>query len=337
MGKIPFRRIAYVIGCVFLIAGAFLFASTLVWEQRHKVQALVLPVSLKPGTIRTPEITAGYDETYYIVIDWPGDRLRGLSGDWPYSDTDISWKLLEGSRMVSRGHSVDPPWDRWGDTDEKVIGSFKGQAGHRYQLVLQINSDASGLDAANPTLAVQISPDYWEDFRLRPSIMESAAVLLGFIGVAFLAGATVKPAIVLRTLSVSCFLEAAVSFALSILMLIPDVNGRLLVNELPGAYFGSAIESVFLGLMVVSGILLWHLRRKGLAVLAWTLCAEVFYLLGLSIAGHYFGYGASFLSAALIVGSAGVDVQLYTIYPLFGGILIFLGYRSLRAPIGISM
>ena len=108
------------------------------------------------------------------------------------------------------------------------------------------------------------------------------------------------------------------------------------------AYFGLLFANcLFLILLLISAGLLWRLNRTGLFLMIAALVSELVFF---AWAGHVIfplqvrdcrsrdlmmgaaGLGSAFLSALL--------PQIYTAYPIVAGILLFLGYPSLRAPGG---
>jgi hypothetical protein len=197
--------IATCIGGALLIIAARLYVRAMVWEQTHNLQPLILPISLAPGSVRTPEIKTDLDGDYDIVMDLEGFGIRGfrdqrvncLLGLEPFVSNrcngtpnliDISWELFEGDKMVSEGNSGKNPWATWSDTVERMIGRFKGEKGHHYTLVLDVKRNASELNTAHPKIKVQIPRGLWEGYVAGVFIQKLAASMLGLVGVIILVG-----------------------------------------------------------------------------------------------------------------------------------------------------
>jgi hypothetical protein len=178
------KTAGYLIGVAFLVGSALMYARADAWERSHNPEPLILPISLAPGTIKTPEIKIDLNRDYEIVIDFEGNRLRADG-----MNIDVAWQLWDGVTMVAQGSSVNKPWQRWAGTVERSLGTFAGEAGHRYTLNLQVNPETSQLNYANPVLKVQIPRGLWEDYTAGPSLQKLASGVLGLIGLLILGGA----------------------------------------------------------------------------------------------------------------------------------------------------
>jgi hypothetical protein len=172
-------------------------------DEALNLQPLSLPVSLVPGTIRTPEFKTDIEYwDYVIAIDFEektgsSPRIKcnlGLAdSDRAYCQgmpklIDISWKLFEGERTAAEGNSGSSPAWVSGSTVERTLGRFGARNGHRYTLVLDVKRDASELDVANPKVVVQIPRGYWEDHAMGIGFGKLFAGLSGLVGVTILAG-----------------------------------------------------------------------------------------------------------------------------------------------------
>lgn len=101
----------------------------------------------------------------------------------------------------------------------------------------------------------------------------------------------------------------------------------------------------FVGMLVCSASLLLGHNRKGLRFLAWTLCAEIIYAMAIFASSVLFGmarvigskthYDIVIMTAATL-GNAALLVQTWTAFPVIAGVLIRLGYRSLRSASRLS-
>lgn len=198
------RRIGFSIGATLLALGLTVYVGTNIWQFFHSPQPLILPVSLRVGTIKSKEIKANLARRYDIVLDLKRKPDVG-SGNSTAGDTsatttsavfvsslaphlvDISWKLFEGDKLVSEADRKEVTWETRADTMEGVLGSFEGKSGGRYILVLQVNRDASQLDVADPKIVVQIPRDLWEDYGSGPFIQKLGAGAIGIVGVLIVA------------------------------------------------------------------------------------------------------------------------------------------------------
>lgn len=188
------------VGVGFLAASAWMYASSMVRENTHNWQPLVMPVSLIPGIIRTPEIQTDRDGEYGILIDleekFGMHRMECQLGpegsnsgscEGIASLIDISWELFERKKIVAEGSSGDiPPGINWSSTIERLIGKFKAQKGHRYTLVLDIKRDASELNVANPKIEIEVDRGISKDYAVGTHILRLEAVILGLLGITVL-------------------------------------------------------------------------------------------------------------------------------------------------------
>lgn len=110
--------------------------------------------------------------------------------------------------------------------------------------------------------------------------------------------------------------------------------------ELTGAVHRmAAFDVIFVIMLIVSGMLLWHLKKMGLAALAATLCSELVYVLIIFGGAVHFSSIAKppskavgELASAASVANGGLLFQIFTAFPIIAAVLIFLAYRSLRMP-----
>lgn len=149
-------------------------------------------------------------------------------------------------------------------------------------------------------------------------------ILLGM-----LAGATILEA-------AACIYETAIT------TFVYSYPWHYLLREEPRArpifYSMVGANVTFIALLTTSAVFLWMFRRKGLAILTWTLCVEAAYSIIIVIWGALSGLAfqsgpqgtAAAIWGAASVGNAALIVQLWTLYPLIAAGLVFLGYRSMR-------
>jgi len=216
------NKIATWTGLILLVWGASVYASALLAPSIH-FEALTLPVSLAPGTIRTPEFTTDLDEGYEISLDFDQRSSVGnieclLGSPVIHPDAckavpdliDISWKVSRNERPIAEGDSSSTvgtlftyPKDAaqriiggarpkrlasvtYTDVIQRIIGGFRAQKGQRYSLALVVKRDASALQQAHPRLVVRIPVGLNEDYALGSWWKRVRGLLLGLIGVAVL-------------------------------------------------------------------------------------------------------------------------------------------------------
>ena len=131
-----------------------------------------MAVSLKVGTVRTPEFPVVAND-YYIMIqtdagNLPGEQVMCMMGmfstplalqthkcssDDPLLRTD--WTVRDNDQVIATGSSPPGGHSIWSNAEvTRVIGYFMGQKGKKYDLEVKFTKDASVLDAVNPHLIV---------------------------------------------------------------------------------------------------------------------------------------------------------------------------------------
>jgi hypothetical protein len=182
VGK-PLKTIGLLAGFGLLIVGVYLYLNVQASQFSQSPRPLVLPVSLRVGTIRTPEIAADLGRSYDIAVDLTRDAVVGQGRTLPSSLVSISWELFDHDKLIAEGDSEKAIWETHADTVEGIIGKFEGQSGRTYHLVLHVTRDASELDAANPRVIVQIPRGLWEDYGAGLFIRKVKAFIVGITGI----------------------------------------------------------------------------------------------------------------------------------------------------------
>lgn len=198
MGRIRLTRVTQYFGAALIIAGTWVYGHSEFRESHTNWTPVTLPLSLVPGTIRTPEFVTDRDDVYEIRLEFdnaPGAEKIGCYPLAPKAITeaceqappllDVSWQLFEGDKRVSAGNSPRggivygaPIW--------LTIGDFKGRKKHRYVLVLFIKRDASELVQTHPRVVVGISRWRYEGIGLRVAVEQAEGIALGLLGILLL-------------------------------------------------------------------------------------------------------------------------------------------------------
>lgn len=159
------------------------------------------PVSLHPGRIEQT-FKVNYTARYFADIEFKTctlspDTVQCLTGvtEFPSAEPkcngsekpilNFSWRLLRGGKKVSagrygedKGGSVSP------STVEADFADFDAKRGDRYTLVVDVDSDATKLDVASPTLYVTVNPVNLESAMVLEGLSRVAAAALGLVGLA---------------------------------------------------------------------------------------------------------------------------------------------------------
>lgn len=103
-----------------------------------------IPISLVPGTVRSPEFRATRDEPYWVEV-------AVQEGTVTPSAVDLHWSISEGGRIVASGDSSD---SAGGNSQERLLGQFHPSDGGPYVLEATVRRDGAALNVAHPRLNV---------------------------------------------------------------------------------------------------------------------------------------------------------------------------------------
>lgn len=162
-------------GClVFALSALICIANSTSGAAQCDDDLLHLPVSLKPGQVKTPDFTT---QTGAVAIEitvknvLPPAELSCMMGisEGPQDPADCnkeplieaSWKVWNGGNVVARGSSRE--MGRRGaylnSFYVKYLGAFKAQKHRKFSLEVDFTKDGSALAAAEPSLTlVDLSP-----------------------------------------------------------------------------------------------------------------------------------------------------------------------------------
>jgi hypothetical protein len=192
-------------GIVMLAVGAAVSGWWAVWVESRSTVPVDMPVSLKPGHVRTREFTVNLDRPYIISLvtkkKIPFDELNcllGVSTDpgnvlgkkcGKPSVVNARWILTSRGRIIAEGSSGGPTGSGgWGnETVERDLGVFEGENGRHYSLDVKFLADGSALATTDPHLKVEVTAAFYEDAMWASLRRFWSSALVGALGVVLLA------------------------------------------------------------------------------------------------------------------------------------------------------
>jgi len=177
--RVRYITLSLWIGIALLSLAVYLHIDAQIMGRPYYSEPLAFPISLEHGIIWASHMEIYLSRKYDVVIDIEGQQLRS-STQW--LNRDISWKLWDGAQLVADRSWSASSWQDYGGTLEGIIGSFEGQKGHYYSLVVVPNSEKLGPEVPDATLRVQIPRDDWEGYLMLNGFKEVAAAVLAMFG-----------------------------------------------------------------------------------------------------------------------------------------------------------
>jgi hypothetical protein len=104
---------------------------------------LSVPVTLKQGSITSPEFTPASSATNFIALDWTGIPLRQTA-------VDLDWKILGSDGSVIQQGALTSILR---GANNVTLGQYQPTAGQRQKVVLNVHTDTVGA-GVNATLNV---------------------------------------------------------------------------------------------------------------------------------------------------------------------------------------
>jgi hypothetical protein len=187
-----------------LAAFAFIPYALATWHvDRYNWTPINYPVQLHQGEIRTPEFLAEVTGKYVLFLQVQPRKMDSQSEEclldlemFPREKctdippvTDLSWKLLSGSKAVADNNSQQS-WRGGSFSNDYVrreIGRFDARQGERYRLSINFKSDPSGLNVASPRIVAESIQD-WDGFAIETQGTFVLGVLVAIIGLALSIG-----------------------------------------------------------------------------------------------------------------------------------------------------
>ena len=192
------------LGLALAILGILPYAALQCWVilQQRTWTPLRYSLSLRPGSITSPEFTTRASTGYRILLEFDRriafQRMECLLGleSWQADEkcrnipeaVDVSWRVLSDGRANSIGSSRDTRGGSYSDTIAKEIGRFDARSGQHNVVLLDVKRDGRELDSTAPRLVVQVYPGYWEGTVILLQLAFFGAVLVGVPGLIVLGG-----------------------------------------------------------------------------------------------------------------------------------------------------
>jgi hypothetical protein len=110
-----------------------------------------------------------------------------------------------------------------------------------------------------------------------------------------------------------------------------DLVGHPYPHSAALLYLTGSVNLIFEVMLVVAGVLLWKLQRRGLLLLICVLIAEFISVLGIMAIFAPRGQSKA-LGFIMGMGLMPFALQIVTGFPIVAGILIFFAYRYLGIP-----
>jgi hypothetical protein len=104
---------------------------------------LSVPVTLKQGTITTPEFTPASSATNFIELDWAGFPLRQTA-------VDLDWKIVAADGSVIQQGAATTILR---GANNLTLGQYQPTPGQGQKVILNVHTDTVG-SAVNATLKV---------------------------------------------------------------------------------------------------------------------------------------------------------------------------------------
>jgi len=140
----PWYRILVFFGFLLVVAGitpgAYVLARLSV---NPNPKPLSVPVTLKQGTITSPEFTPAASSTNFVELDWAGIPLRQTA-------VDLDWKIVTGDGSVIQQGALTTILR---GANNVTLGQYQPTAGQRQKVVLNVHTDTIGA-GVNATLKV---------------------------------------------------------------------------------------------------------------------------------------------------------------------------------------
>jgi hypothetical protein len=194
------------VGVITFTLGAALSVGWTIWHESRITTPVNIPVTLKPGHVRTREFKVNSHQTYIIELEvakrLPFDELNCLLGASidPGKQCDKSavvnakWVLTTGGKIVAEGASSDTSDAGWSDeTIDRWLGSFEGEAGRLYILDVEFLTDGQTLAVTDPHLKVDEPSESYEDGIVGALVVFWPGVLIAVVGIFLLLTSAIRP------------------------------------------------------------------------------------------------------------------------------------------------
>jgi hypothetical protein len=140
----PWYRILVFVGFLLVVAGitpgAYVLARL---SGNPNPKPFSVPVTLKQGTVTTPEFTPTSSGINFIELDWAGMPLRQTA-------VDLDWKIVTGDGSVIQQGAITTMLR---GANNLTLGQYQPTPGQLQKVVLNVHTDTLGT-AVNATLKV---------------------------------------------------------------------------------------------------------------------------------------------------------------------------------------
>jgi hypothetical protein len=140
-----------------------------------------------------------------------------------------------------------------------------------------------------------------------------------------------SPSLIIRILAVTNFIFAGLGLLLlGFSLLMGGEHGNTSAEPYFAQIFWAmtAMNYMFLGLLILAGVLLWRRKAAGVLICNVVFVAEILYFLAI---GYLWGVGTAFsnsVGAATGVGNTGLEPQLICGYPLLGIVFLNIAHKA---------
>jgi hypothetical protein len=191
---------AKAIGMTLILVGVVAYGLWVVWTSTRINQPVDIPIKMAVGHVSTPSFKINQNASFDIQIEVqkkiPFDTLNCLLGvAMKPTSTDLqecpdkpsvvkaSWVLISDGQNVAHGSSEDHRYGAWmNDSIARELGSFQGESGRSYTLVLDVLADGSELGPGDPHLKIEVSSAVYEDEMVSGALVTLVSILLVLVG-----------------------------------------------------------------------------------------------------------------------------------------------------------
>jgi hypothetical protein len=164
------------------------------WLSTVELTPVNMPISMSVGHLNTGDFKIDVNYLYQIEMHfysehYPDPVLDCLVGmpstankcEETPSLVEVKWVLTNDGNVLKQGVTHEGS-GYWADGLVRTLGNFKGEAGHRYRLDLDVVKDGSRLATANPRLIIHPYREFTNDWRATYYFVEPLALVCVGLG-----------------------------------------------------------------------------------------------------------------------------------------------------------